>query len=256
MGRNVLALLAALTVAGPAAARADPVVLLKADSQAFLQDNGAMDVIYSLTFRDNGSRRVIRKVGQFYEPVRFTRAWLRHGERKGRAVVSALGGGYHRVALPFATSPGEDYILELHFRSNHRFADPTSRGAQQLLAVAYNPVRWVFPVQRSVVKLVLPLPLPAGVERHADITPAMVDGLGVLTEAANKREQDRWAFVYTDYRDQRRLTVYAARDNLPRRGVHGVKLYIPRGAMPRLSAGKNIEAAGGPWPSCCGPGAR
>ncbi len=37
-----------------------------------------MDVIYSLKFLDNEGRSEIRKIGQFYEPVHFTRAYLRH----------------------------------------------------------------------------------------------------------------------------------------------------------------------------------
>ena len=85
---QVLLLLAVL-LASPAA-RAQ-VELLEEDSQAFVQDNGAMDVIYTLTFKDNEGRPFIRKIGEFYEPVHFTRALLREGEQsepvtKSRAV--------------------------------------------------------------------------------------------------------------------------------------------------------------------------
>ena len=229
-------------------AAADPVTLVEADSQAFLQHSGAMDVIYTLTFVDNEGRTQIKKVGQFYEPIHFTRSLLYSGAQGGEpqpAKLTSLGGGFYSVDFETPTRAGQTYRLELHFRSNRRFADPTSLGAKQLLVVSYNPVRWTLPVQKSVIKLVLPLALPTAVQRHEAITPAMVDQLGVVTNAANLKRQDRWAFVYTDYHDQRRLTLYAERRDLPREAVHLVLLYIPREAMPALAAGQDIEASGG-----------
>ena len=226
-------------------AQADPVDLLEADSQCFVQDNGAMDVIYSLKFRDNGSRTMIRKVGQFYQPIHFTRALLHGVGGVQRVTTSSLGGGYYSVSFPRATRSGGIYTLELHFRSNRRFADPTVRDNQQLLAVWYNPVRWTLPVQRSVIKLVLPLKLPPEVQQHEQITPRMVNELGVLTDPNNKSSQDKFAFVYTDYRKTRRLTIYAERRQLSRQATHLLRTYIPRASLPGLAAGRNVEASGG-----------
>ncbi len=234
----------------PATAVAGPVDLLESDVQAFVQDNGAMDVIYSLTFRDNEGRSFIRKVGPFYEPVHFTRAWLHGSGEKHKARVSPVGGGYYRVDFEkVRTRAGQNYTVELHYRCNHRFADPTSRGGEELLAVWFNPVRWVLPLKKSVVKLVLPLRLPKGkVKRHEDITPAMVDALGVLTDPGNESEHYKWAFVYTDYRGERRLTVYAEKHDLEAQGVHLVKLYIPAAAMPDLVAEDyEVHFTGGGW---------
>jgi hypothetical protein len=184
-----------LAVFGAAA----PVELLEADNQVFVQDNGAVDVIYSLTFLDNEGRTQIRKVGQFYEPVHFTRGFL-NGEGGPQPVTTQnVGGGYYRVDFTSSTRAGQQYTLELHFRSNHRFADPTESEGRQLLAVWFNPVRWSMPIGRSVVKLVLPLALPAEVARAEDITSAMVDGLGVVTDPGSLVEQDHWAFVFADY---------------------------------------------------------
>ncbi len=40
-----------------------------------------------------------------------------------------IGDGYYRAEFQgFRTSRGERYHLELHYRCNHRFADPTTRG--------------------------------------------------------------------------------------------------------------------------------
>ena len=61
---------AAITFAAPG--WAGPVDLLEADTQAFVQDSGAMDVIYSLRYQDNEGRSAIKSIGQFYEPVAFT----------------------------------------------------------------------------------------------------------------------------------------------------------------------------------------
>ena len=71
----------------PTAAFADPVDLLLADTQAFVQDSGAMDVIYRLTFRDNEGRSAIRKIGPFYQPLHFTRAMLHHGDDTSSVVT-------------------------------------------------------------------------------------------------------------------------------------------------------------------------
>ena len=51
-------------------------------------------------------------------------------------------------------------------------------------------MRWGLNIEKSVVKLVLPLALPASVVEHEDITPAMVDGLGVITEPGILDQQD------------------------------------------------------------------
>jgi len=244
--RILLFVLATLTLLLPLVAHAAPVDLLEQDVQAFVQDNGAMDVIYRLTFRDNEGRGFIRKVGEFYQPARFTRSWIIDGEAKHEASVQALGGGYYRVNFGggFRTRAGGTYTVELHYRNNHRFADPTTADGKALIAVWFNPVRWVLPIQKSVVKLVLPLELPEGVQQHEEISPEMVDGLGVVTERRSLKAQAHWAFVYTDYRDQRRLTLYAEQRSLRPEATHLIKLFIPAAAMPGLSSGTDVEAAG------------
>jgi hypothetical protein len=78
-----------LVIMAAAPLAAAPVDLLEADSQVFLQDNGAADVIYILTFRDNEGRRQIRKIGEFYEPVHFTRAAVEEAWRRLREAPPA-----------------------------------------------------------------------------------------------------------------------------------------------------------------------
>jgi hypothetical protein len=244
--RRLLLLVFLILPAIPGRAAADPVELLISDVQAFLQDNGAMDVIYSLTFMENESRSAIRKIGPFYEPLHFTRGYLKFGGKRDKVTVRSAGDGYYRVEFDsITTSRGNSYTLELHYRCNHRFADPTTGAGKQLLAVWFNPVRWVLPVRKSIIKLVLPLELPETVKRHEDISPEMVDGLGVITDRENINEHDKWAYVYTKYRGKRRLTVYTEKNNIPVEGYHLVKLYIPAGSLPKVSEGKDIEASGG-----------
>ena len=135
-------------LARPAAVRADPVDLLEQDSQVFVQADGSVDVIYRLTFRENEGRSAIRQMGPFYEPVHFTRALFQGpGGREVMATTSEAGGGYYRI--DFSGMParaGQTYTIELHYRCRHRFADPTSRDGQDLLAVWFNPIRWTMPV--------------------------------------------------------------------------------------------------------------
>ena len=234
-------------VAGGRSASADPVTLLEQDSQVFVRDDGTVDVIQTLTFRENESqgRDSIRRAGPFFEPIHFNRATLRAPDGTVEASVSPVGGGYQKVDFPAVrTRAGQQYVLELHYRLDRRFADPTSRDGQELLAIFWNQVRWTMPIGRSVIHLVLPLPLPAEVQRHEDITPAMVDGLGVLTDPDVLAEQGHWAFVYTDFEGSRRLTLYAERTNLPAEGVHQVKLYVPRTAIPNLAADQVVPDAG------------
>ena len=57
--RGAIVLGLALGLCAPAFTRADPVQLRSADVQAFVQDNGGMDVIYALTFVDNEGRSQI-----------------------------------------------------------------------------------------------------------------------------------------------------------------------------------------------------
>jgi len=223
-------------------AGAAPVSLEEADVQAFLQDDGAMDVIYSLTFRDNEGRTQIRKAGPFYEPIHFTRAFLREGDQSYAARVSPVGGGYYAVDFSdHPTRAGGRYTVELHYRTDHRFAEPTTRDGQPLLAVWFNPIRWTFPIGRSVIKLVLPLSLdPDRVKRHEDITPAMVDALGVITDPEVLAAQSHWAFVYSDYRETRRLTLYAEKRDLPAEAVHLVRVYLPTDAAPSLAVAAGL----------------
>ena len=76
---KLIALSAAVALGTLATAHAAPVDLLECDSQVFIQDNGGADVIYRLTFRDNEGRSQIRQIGEFYEPLHFTRSLL-HGD--------------------------------------------------------------------------------------------------------------------------------------------------------------------------------
>jgi len=230
---------AAITFAAPG--WAGPVDLLEADTQAFVQDSGAMDVIYSLRYQDNEGRSAIKSIGQFYEPVAFTRGILHAGNNTIAVTMSPNGGGYYKASFDSAVPRGT-YTLELHYRSDKRFAEPTvSNDGKNLLAVWFNPVRWTMPIEKSIVKLVLPLPLEGNLQRPEDITPAMVDGLGVITDDQNKRLQDHFAFVYSDYQDSRRLTVYTEKKSLPAQGVHMVRIYIPQSSMPNLSKTSNTR---------------
>jgi hypothetical protein len=238
--------LVALLLLWPATGYSDPVDLLDADTQAFVQDDGAMDVIYTLRFRDNEGRAAIRRIGQFYEPVHFTASWLEAGPDQVPVTMSPAGGGYYQAAFATPTAAGGEYALVLHYRSSYRFADPTQRGDQALLAVWFNPVRWNMRVPRSVLKLVLPLTLPAEVQRHEDITPAMVDGLGVVTDPASVAAQAHWAYVYTDYHDTRRLTVFAEARDLAAQQVHGVRIYLPASALPGLAATRTTDPVAPP----------
>jgi hypothetical protein len=158
--RGAIVLGLALGLCAPAFTRADPVQLESADVQAFVQDNGGMDVIYALTFVDNEGRSQIRKAGPFYEPIHFTRAFLIDGDQRHPAQTRDAGGGYYAIEFgDHPTRAGGTYTIELHYRNNHRFADPTERDGKRLLAVWFNPIRWTMPIERSVVKLVLPLAL-------------------------------------------------------------------------------------------------
>jgi hypothetical protein len=226
------------------ATSARAVELLSADTQAFVQDSGAIHVIYTLDFQDPEGRSAIKKMGQFYEPVTFTSAALRSSSGQTEVSMESLGEGYYSAEYARAEPPGR-YELELHFLSNYRFADPTAADGRQLLAVWFNPPRWSMPIGKSVVKLVLPLVLPDGLSRPEDITPQMVDGLGFVSDQENRAEQGHYALVYSDYRDQRRLTVYAERTNLAPEATHRVRVFIPRAAMPGLSAERTVVAAGG-----------
>ena len=222
-----------------------PVTLIKADTQAFLQPNGGMDIIYRLTFRDHGSRSSIYKVGPFYEPVHFTRALLHEGGQATTASTSSKGGGYYGVTFgDRSTRAGQTYTVELHMRCDRRFADPTSRAGKELVAVWFTPVRWTMPIEESVIKLVLPMELPASVKKHEQITSAMVDRLGLMTDADNLSTQDRQTYVYTDYQKKHRLTVFAKRTNLARWGVHLVKVYIPRKYLPIASFAQVVAQPG------------
>ena len=228
---------------------AGPVDLLEADTQAFVQDSGAIDVIYSLRYKDNEGRAAIKSIGQFYEPVAFTRGVLHDGGRDVPVTMSSNGGGYYKATFGSPVGRGT-YVLELHYRSDKRFAEPTtSADGKDLLAVWFNPVRWAMPVPKSVVKLVLPLTLDDKLRRPEDITPAMVDKLGVITDPENKAGQSHFAFVYSDYQSSRRLTIYAEKDDLPAEAVHMVRVYIPRASMPALSATDNTRPAAGGGPS-------
>ncbi|RME21466.1 MAG: hypothetical protein D6806_14630, partial [Deltaproteobacteria bacterium] len=242
--RVALILAAALALAGPTAQPA-PVELLEQDSQAFLQADGAMDVIYTLKFRELESRSSIRKIGQFYEPVVFTRAWIRGAGREAPVSLENLGDGYYRAEFPdLTTRSGEVYSLVLHMRIHRRFADPTTTSSgKKMLAVWFNPVRWGLPVGKSVIHLVLPLELPKRLDRPEDITPAMVDGLGVVTDENVLTRQDKWAWVYTEYRGEKRLTLYAEKRSLPATAEHMVRVYIPASVMPALSSSKTTPGA-------------
>ncbi len=209
--------------------------LQSADTQAFVQDNGGIDAIYTLTFADTEGRSAINKIGQFYEPMAFTRASLKTASGVIAVRMEKLGDGYYRAAFERA-QPAGTYQLELHFRSDYRLAEPTTAQGKDVLAVWFNPVRWSMPVQRSVVKLVLPLALPTTLTRPEDITPSMVDSLGFLSDPANRSAQDHYALVYADYHAERRLTVYAERRQLPSEAVHSVRAYVPRSALPNLAA--------------------
>ena len=207
-----------------------------------------MDVIYTLTFLDNEGRTVIRKVGPFYEPIHFTRAVPARGRSAVEARTRPVGGGYY--AVEFASHPtraGRD----LHPRAALPQQPPLRRPDQtrrpeRSLAVWFNPMRWTLPIERSVVKLVLPVSLnPEVVRRHEDITPA----IGRRTRSAH-RPGDPPRAVPLGLRLRRvpersgasRSTPRSA--NLPSEAVHMVKLYLPASALPKLASSGDVESLG------------
>ena len=90
-----------------------------------------------------------------------------------------------------------------------------------------------------MIKLVLPLTLPAAVQRHEQITPQMVDGLGVITDPANKAAQDKFAFVFPGVRKtfaKFREAVVALLKDLPHND--------PQPPMPKDSEGEKPKKRG------------
>ena len=73
MYRLAASLLCAVLLLIALPARAQSVQLENADSQVFVQANGAVDVIYTLDIVDPTGRSEIKKIGQFYEPIAFNR---------------------------------------------------------------------------------------------------------------------------------------------------------------------------------------
>ena len=224
-----------LVLAGPALAQGDPVRIDRTESYVIVLADGRLDVRYTLTFTElEAGRDRIRELGRFTQPNTIVSA---SGEGPDGPFDVTLHGGPEIYEVRFAarTQRNQQYEIEVRYTVDRSVFDATEIEGQPYRAIGWAPFEWELPIGEQIIEYVLPIELPPTVEQPEDVTDAIVNDAGLITEggAQDPSRFDRWVYFPTPDEESGKvwLSVFVQQNNLRPRGQLVPKFYLPGEAI-------------------------
>ena len=220
-----LLMLPALSAA-PAHA-AGPPDLTQVDGQVAVKSDGSLGITYKLTFHETESRNQITTLGPL-DPGHAIRTSDIEGSdgKRGKVTLSSKGGGFYTVPFGFSTQVGQTYTLTIRYDVPGPLDTTTIKGAP-FRVVTWAPVQWSLPIGEEIVRFILPVELPANITQPEQVTDAIVNQVGLVTEQANIGAFDRWVYYPTPDQGKQYLSIFISKKNLPANYHFVPRLYAP-----------------------------
>src|SRR5512136_142335 len=214
-----------LTVA-PAFA-AGPPDLTQVDGQVAVKSDGTLGITYKLTFRETESRNQITTLGPL-DPGHVLRNSDIEGSdgKRAKVTLASKGGSFYTVPFGFSTQPGQTYTLTVRYDVPLPLDTTTIKG-QAFRVVTWAPVQWNLPIGEEIVRFILPVELPADIKQPEQVTDAVVNQIGLVTEQTNIGAFDRWVYYPTPDQGKQYLSIFISKKNVPANGHFVPRLYVP-----------------------------
>lgn len=177
-----MCVIAVLLIPPSLAYAAGPPDLVQADGQVAVKSDGSLGITYKLTFRETESRNQITTLGPL-DPGHSLRGAEIEGSdgKRGKVSLSSKGGGFYTVPFGFSTQPGQTYTLTIRY-DVPTLLDTTTIKDASFRVVTWAPVQWNLPIGEEIVRFILPVELPAGIAQPEQVTDAVVNQFGLVTE--------------------------------------------------------------------------
>ena len=211
---------------GVGAAR--PPIITRTESQVTVLGDGALDIKYSLTFHETEPRTGITTMGRFDPGRKMLDHHIEHEKRVSPVTMRSQGDGYYGVDFGFRTRSGVDYTLHVHYRAPRVLDETTIKGASYRV-LEWSPVEWNLGIGEQIVRVILPIQLPASITKPEEVTDAIVDETAIVVDTALVSSFDRWVYYPTP--DQAKgtnwLSIYVSKAKVPPQYHFRPKVYVP-----------------------------
>src|SRR5512136_2580173 len=218
-----------LTVA-PAFA-AGPPDLTQVDGQVAVKSDGGLGITYKLTFRETESRNQITTLGPL-DPGHVLRNSDIEGSdgKRAKVTLASKGGSFYAVPFGFSTQPGQTYTLTIRYDVPLPL-DTTTINGQAFRVVTWAPVQWNLPIGEEIVRFILPAELPADIKQPEQVTDAVVNPIGLVTEQTTISSFDRWVYYPTPDQASGKtyLSIYISKKDLAPNDHLTPRLFVPVG---------------------------
>ena len=208
---------------------AGPPDLTQVDGQVAVKSDGTLGITYKLTFRETESRNQITTLGPL-DPGHSLRNSEIEGSDGKRAKVSlaSKGGSFYTVPFGFSTQPGQTYTLTIRYDVPLPLDTTTIKG-QAFRVVTWAPVQWNLPIGEEIVRFILPAELPADIKQPEQVTDAVVNPIGLVTEQTTISSFDRWVYYPTPDQASGKtyLSIFISKKNVPANYHFVPRLYVP-----------------------------
>ena len=116
--------------------------------------------------------------------------------KRAKVSLASKGGSFYAVPFGFSTQAGQTYTLTIRYDVPLPLDTTTIKG-QAFRVVTWAPVQWNLPIGEEIVRFILPVELPADITQPEQVTDAVVNQIGLVTEQTTIGSFDRWVYYPT-----------------------------------------------------------
>ena len=224
---RIASILVILILAPAAFLSAAPVTINETKFHVTILQEGKAEILYQLTFTEHETRDRIRTIGQFIEPMKFIESFGTHRGKRFGVTMQPIGNGFYSAVFDITTKTGEQYTASMRYLVERPILDNTEYQGVVYGKLWWAPVQWSLPIGKQVVQVVLPIELPARINRPELVTDEVMAPTGLLQDDNARKRHQRWIYYPTPWRGKNYLSLHAERTSLGANEKQTLELYIP-----------------------------
>ncbi|TFH42256.1 MAG: hypothetical protein E4G96_03815, partial [Chrysiogenales bacterium] len=224
---RIASLLLFIIMGQTALLHAAPVTINETKFHVTILKEGKAEILYQLTFTEHETRDRIRTIGQFIEPMKFIESYGTHRGKRFGVTMEPIGNGFYSAVFDRTTKTGEQYTANMRYLVERPLIDKTEHNGVMYGKFWWAPVQWSLPIGKQTVQVVLPIEIPARINKAELVTPEVMNPTGILQNDDSMNMHQRWIYYPTPWRGKNYLSLHAERTTLSANEKQTIDIYIP-----------------------------